>query len=173
MAEGKKSETLYYYFQGKGSWFKLYQGDLEYKNWNVKLNFTPESYNSFMKLKEKDGEMEGILNEVKQEEDGYYHVFKRPFHKDFGSGPEPLTPPEVIDKEGQPWDRKVDIGNGSDITVKVECYPYTNRRTRKRGRAIRMIAVMIENLVPFTKKDLTPEKQDAISGLTEQPKQRW
>lgn len=159
------------YFQGKGSWFKnLQQGDNEYKNWNVKLHFLPQSYDAFMQLKERDGDVEGIMNEVKRDDDGYYHLFKRPMFKDFGMGEEPLLPPEIVDADNQPWDRNTLIGNGSDITIKCECYKYTNRRTKKRGKAIRLVAVMINNLVPYSKDDFTANERIAIEGLSEQPK---
>ena len=142
-------ETLDYYFKGKGSFFNnLLKGDTEYKNWNIKCNMIPESAELFRSLQQRQGEVDGILNELKEHEDGPYHNFKRPFFKDFGKGEVPMLPPEVVDKDGNPWDRNIGIGNGSDITVKVECYPFTNRRTRKRGRAIRLAAVRIDNLVP-------------------------
>lgn len=159
------------YFKGKGSWFKnLQQGDHEYKNWNVKLHFTPESYQDFMKLKDKKGEADGILNEVKKDDDGYFHVFKRPFFKDFGQGPEPLLPPEIIDADGNIWKKDDFIGNGSDITIKCELYSYKNRMSKRPGRAIRLVSVKVDNLVPFSKDDLRPAEKKMLEGLAEQPK---
>ena len=157
------------YFQGKCSWAKLVQPDIEYNNWNIKLHFNQESYNKFMALKEKVGDVEGILNEVKKDDDGYYHVFKRPVSRDFGQGVERLTAPVVVDAQGVPFPEY--IGNGSDVTIKCEQYVYTNRRTKKKGRAIRLEGVKIDNLVPFTKKDYTPEQEKLALGLDKQAPQ--
>jgi hypothetical protein len=161
-----------YFFKGKGSYFpNLQQGDLGYKNWNVRLHFDDASYNLFMKLKEPEGDVAGILNEVKKDEDGYYHTFKRPMFKNFGHGDEPLTPPIILDKDNQSWDRNVDIGAGSDITVKVECYKYKNRMSKKPGRAIRMAAVRVDNLVPATTDDFNDVQKRQIRGMDGQPGQ--
>ena len=161
------AKTEYVYFKGKASWAKLITPDIEYNNWNVKLNFDKDSYNAFMALKEKQGEVEGILNEVKKDDDGYYHTFKRPVSRDFGKGVERLTPPVVIGADGEPFEQS--IGNGSDVTVKCEMYTYTNKRTKKRGKAIRLEGVKIDNLVPYTRKDFTLEQEELVKGLQEQP----
>ena len=166
----KKVEWVY--FQGKGSYFNsLTKGDHEYKNWSVKLHFNKASLELFMKLKEKEGEVEGIMNEVKMDDDGEFHFFKRPFFKNFGHGDEPLLPPEILDDNGQPWNRAIEIGNGSDITVKCETYQYTKRHTKNKGRAIRLVAVMVNNLVPVTIDNLDPERALMAKGLDGQPKQ--
>lgn len=164
----------YYYFQGKASWAKLVAPDLEFKNWNVKVHLTPESYNDFMKLKEPQGDIAGILNEVKQDDDGYFVVFKRPTEKEYkqANGKKEIKlflPPEILDAEGQPI-RGVSIGNGSDITVKVECYRYTKPFKQGRGRAIRMVSVRVDNLVEYNRKDFTPEQSEMVQGLETQPK---
>lgn len=159
----------FYYFQGKASWAKLIAPDIEFKNWNVKVHLTPESYDQFMKLREPQGDVAGILNEVKQDDDGYFVVFKRPTEKRYKDELKLFTPPEVLDSEGKPL-RNVFIGNGSDVTVKVECYKYTKPFKQGRGRAIRLVSVMVDNLIPFERKDFTPEQENAVSGLEQQSK---
>lgn len=162
------------FFSGKGAFFQqLMRGDPEYGNWVVRLHFNPESYNLFMKLKETKGETEGIMNEVKKDEEGYFHFFKRPFVKDFGKGEERLAPPVITDAEGKLWDMDKYIGNGSDITVGCELYTYRNRRTKGRGTAIRMASVRIDNFLPYTRADLSEGEQKQIRGMDEQPKQYW
>lgn len=158
-----KSEDIF--FKGKASWFRVIQGDPEYKVWSVKLHFDQDSYSKFMQLKEDDGDVAGIMNEVKKDDDGYFHVFKRQFFKDFGKGPEPLQPPLVLDANNQPWDPKVMVGNGSDITVKCELYRYKARMSKKQGRAIRLAAVRIDNLVPYSTDSYTDDQKKVIKGM--------
>lgn len=157
-----RSRTEFYEFSGKGSWFKIVNPDSEYNCWSVKLHFDEKSLELFRWLQQKHGEVEGILNEVKEDVDGPYHVFKRPTVRDFGKGLEQLLPPMLLDDKGDPWDKKVGIGNGTDISLKVECYQYSNRRTKKVGRAIRLVEVKILNLVPYTRKDFTPEQEEML-----------
>lgn len=156
----------WYNFQGKASWAKLITPDIEFKNWNVKLHLTPESYNQFMKLREDDGNIGGILNEVKKDEDGYFVILRRPMEK-WGTL---LPPPVITDKDGNPW-RGESIGNGSDITVKVECYKYKKPFNKGQGRAIRLVAVRVDNLVVYEKKDMTGQQLHAVAGLDAAPKQ--
>lgn len=161
----------YVVFQGKASWPKLVNPDQEYKNWNVKVHLTPASYNLFMDLKEKKGEIDGILNEVKKDEDGYFVVFKRPTEKKWKDKVEQLQPPELLDHENRPLARDVMIGNGSDVTVKCEQYTYNKPFKKGMGRAIRMVAVRVDNLVPYTRKDFNEYQTKAVEGLDETPVQ--
>lgn len=165
-----------YYFQGKASWAnRLFEADTDYGQWSVKLHFTPKSHEDFLKLKEPDGEWAGILNEVKKDEDGYFHQFRRPVRKEFRDKNNKhqeieFDPPIVLDSEGRAWDQRVPIGNGSDITVKVELYRYSYKG--KKGRAIRLVSVKVDNLVPLEiDKDFSPRQKKQIEGLAEQPPQ--
>jgi hypothetical protein len=163
--------TEWYYFQGKASWAKLITPDLEFKNWNIKVHLTPDSYNQFMKLKEPQGDIDGILNEVKQDDDGYFVVFKRPTEKKFGNEIKMFSPPEVLDADGNTM-HNIMIGNGSDVTVKVECYKYNKPFKKGRGRAIRLVSVRVDNLITYErKKDFTEAQEHAVAGLEAQPKQ--
>lgn len=163
------ARTEFHYFQGKAAWAKLHTPDVEYKTWNVKVYLTPDSYNKFMELREKRGEVEGILNECKQEEDGYSVVFRRPTEKTWDGVVKILTPPIVVDKDGQPWTQP--IGNGSDITVKVERYTYNKPFKKGRGSAIRLVGVKVDNLVPYQRKEFTAAEEKQVKGLDGQPAQ--
>lgn len=163
------AKTEYYYFQGKASWAKLVTPDHMFKKWSVKLHLTPESYALFMKLKEKDGETEGILNEVKKDDDGYFVNLSRPTEKRYRDELRAFTPPEVIDKDGKVFQEL--IGDGSDITCKVECYRFKLPFKKNQGRAIRLASVRVDNLVPFTRAQYTDEQEALVKGLDEQPKQ--
>lgn len=161
------AKTEQVYFSGKGYWAKLVHPDIEYNNWNIKLYFDEPSLSLFEQLQKEEDGVAGILNEVKMDDEGKYHVFKRPVSKNFGNGDERLTPPVVLDASGQPF--QGGIGNGSDVTVKCELYRYNNRRTKKPGRAIRLEGVKINSLVPYEKKDMLPEQQKLAAGLDERP----
>lgn len=160
------------YFQGKignGGFCKLHHPDVEYGNWATgPLYLTEKSLSEFQELKNDlpDG-TEGILNEVKLDDNGKYINLKRPMKKNFGKGDEHLTPPIVLDKDGNPT--KENIGTGSDITAK--CVLYTWTRGKRKGRAIRLEAVRIDNLVPYQRKDLTEQEEQTVSGLDQQPAQ--
>lgn len=167
-----KSE--YHFFKGKSLYSHLLKPDIEYRRWSQQLVLTPESADLFLKLKESTPECEGILNDLKSTEDGYTANFSRPMSKDFGGGKEELlTPPIILDANNEPWPDNVLIGNGSDITVKVELYKYNIKfKKGKKGSAIRLVSARIDNLVPYEmKKDFTEEQLKAVEGLPEQPAQ--
>lgn len=164
----------YHYFQGKSMYSKILKPDLEYRNWNQPVILTPKSYEDFMKLKEPrdegDGKRAGILTECKKTEDGYMVTFKRPMEKTYGGKSQAFAPPVVLNADGTPWESGKLIGNGSDVTVKVELYGYTQPVTKKKGSAIRMESVRVDNLVPYEmKKDFSDVELQQASGLSEQP----
>jgi len=155
-------KTTYEYFQGKAHWAKLNAPDYEFKNWNVKVYLTDDSYNKFMALKEDKGEVEGIMNTVRKEEDGYSVVFRRPMEKTWSGQVTRLAPPIVVDKDGVPY--AGNIGNGSDVTVKCEVYNYNKPFKKGKGTAIRLHAVKVDHLVPYETENLTEEEEEAGVG---------
>jgi hypothetical protein len=163
------AKSEYHYFQGKGMWARLQSPDLEYNNWSIKVYLTQDSYAKFMKLKESSNGVEGILNDVKNEEDGYAVTFKRPVSKEFKGVKTMMTPPVVLDKDNQPY--AGEIGNGSDVTVKVVRYTYNRPFNKGKGSAIRMEAVKIETLVPYLKDQMPQSFQNQAKGIEEVPPQ--
>lgn len=164
-----KAEMIF--FQGKCKWARVQNPDVEFKNWNIHVYLTAASIEKFNELKkDKDG-IDGILNELRNNEDGDYVVFRRPMFKNFGKGDEPLQPPEVIDNEGRPISRDNFIGNGSDVTVKCELYTYYKPFKKGQGRAIRLTGVKVDNFVPYDRDDLKPNQEKMLKGLDEQPPQ--
>lgn len=163
----------YYYFTGKSFMSRILKPDVEYNCWSQPLYLNPESYDLFMKLKEGTSECEGILNEVKQKEDGYLVNFRRPLVKKFKGQEQALTPPIILDKDGLPWQENCLIGNGSDITVKTEWYTYTLKyKKNMKGSAIRLVGARIDNLIPYEmNRDFSDEEKKMTEGLPEQPKQ--
>ena len=160
------------YIQGKVGVSRVHQPDVDTASWYVKLYFTPSSYETFMKLKEPQGEKtEGILNEVKNDEDGDFAWFRRRTVMRWKGVDTALPPPVVIDKDGNPqheW-----IGAGSDVTLKLEKYHYNKPMRKGRGTAIRLVGVKVDNLVPFQKSDMSEQQKQAAEGLEQQPAQTW
>lgn len=163
----------YIFLQGKGKFIRVMHPDLEYRCWSVVLYLNQASYDEFMKLKEGDDQTLGILNEVKKDEDGYFVRLKRPMEKEFMGKTTQLTPPLVQNKDGTPYIGQ-GIGDGSDLTCKVEFYKYKPRMGKgtKKGSAIRLYAVTIDNLVPFTKEFYSDDQLRQAKGLSDQPPQK-
>lgn len=155
---------------GKLKWCRLNTPD-EYGKWSVKLYPNPESLDKINKLKSKDGDIDGIKNKLSKDDDGYCVSFSRKtvIKTNGGRGEVALTAPEVLDKDGAPYIGP--IGNGSDGTVDVEVYQH------KKGfgetgiaRAARLMAVRVDNLVPFNKgSDFTDNQQRQIRGIANVP----
>lgn len=159
-----------YYFQGKCKYPKLIKPDLEYRCWSIQTMLTQKSYEDFMKLKEETDTRVGILNEVKKDDDGYWVNFKRAMSKTFKGKEQLFTPPIILAADGTPWPEGTMIGNGSDVTVKVEFYTFQPPFKKKRGSAIRMESVRVDHLVPYEiKKDFSEVQLQQVSGLAEQP----
>lgn len=162
----------YVFLSGKAKWARLVQPDLKYKVWSVVLYLNTESYEKIMALKETKGETQGILNVIKKDEDGYYCTLKRPTERSYQGQLRGMNPPVVVSADGKTMFTE-NIGNGSDITCKLEYYKY-KKPTGGRGSAIRLFSVRVDNLVPYeTKKDFNEEQTQAVSGLLEQPKQEF
>jgi hypothetical protein len=160
-----------YYFQGKCKYPKLVNPDIEYRCWSVQTCLTKKSYEDFMKLKDGSDTVEGILNNVKLGEDGEYWVtFKRPMEKTYKGKSQLFTPPKLLNADGTPFPPSTMIGNGSDITVKVEWYTFQPPFKKKKGSAIRMESVRVDNLVPYEmKKDFSQVELQQVEGLLDQP----
>lgn len=163
-----KSKTEYVYLQGKAKWARLQTPD-PWGNWKITLYLTPDSYNQMSALKN-----EGVKNIIKKDEDGYHVTLRRPVNKEMRGKLQGFAPPEVINPDGTPL-RDVLIGNGSDVTVKLEVYSH---KTPSGGyaKAARLQGVRVDNLVPFElSRDFEPggDQERMVKGLPEQPPQLW
>jgi len=58
-----------------------------------------------------------------------------------------LGPPEVIDSEGDPWNEEVLIGNGSEVTVKLDVWIGT------KAKKIRWEGMRVDELVSYELQD--------------------
>jgi hypothetical protein len=161
-------KTEYVFIQGKTKWFRATTPN-KFGAWSHDIYPNAESLEKLRALKQR-GE-ESIKNVEKKDDDGVYYTFKRDQSKLMKGKVVGFAPPEVLDKEGKPL-RDTLVGNGSDITTKLEMYYYKTPMGGK-GSAVRWLSSRIDNLIPFIpqKESFTEIEQKAVSGLEEQPEQ--
>lgn len=154
--------TEYLYFQGKCKWAKPDKPN-KFGNWSIDFYPTPKDLDRIKEL--------GLKNRVKtdKEGDGEYVSFSRPTSKVIKGKVVGFAPPQVVDAQGMPLN--VHIGNGSDVTIKVDYYSYETP-SKEKGHAARWSGVRIDNLVPYKpRSDMDPDQMEAVAGLQEQPEQ--
>jgi hypothetical protein len=164
------AKTEFVFVQGKGSWAKTITPDQKFNRWSIVIHPDAPSLEKIKKLKE-----EGIKNELKKDEDGYYINFSRPTSKVFSGSVQGFAPPRVLDgtkklPDGShpPLDER--IGNGSDVTLKLEVY--SHKAPGGTAKAARLLSIRVDHLVPFTvERDFDEDDTRAIKGLDGQPAQ--
>ena len=150
------------YLKGKAKWAnRLYVPDIEYKKWGLVLYPDVASLEII-----RDLQAQGVKNVLKKDDDGYYISLGRPTEKVIRGKVVPFSPPVVLDKEGNAT--TVSIGNGSDVTVKIEAYAHGTPGGGK-AKAIRLQSVRIDNLVPYAQDSFTAAEVEQTAGLAEQP----
>lgn len=153
------------YIKGKVKSFR-HQAPNEWGKYSHAVYLTGESLETM-----RDLQTQGIKNQMHKDEDGYYMWFNRPTEilakgKRIG-----LAPPLVVMADGITPLQGVLVGNGSDVTTKIEVYEFNVPGAGKKGKAIRWKATRIDNLVPYEpKRDFTDVEVDAVKGLADQPK---
>lgn len=154
------------YVQGKASWVRIVKPDLTYNCWSITIHPTPDSLDKI-----RDWQAEGLKNMLKKDEDGYNVKFRCDVSKRRKDGSVwTFLQPEAVDKDGKPMDGSI-IGNGSDVTLKLEVYEHGTPGGGK-AKAARLVGVRVDNLVPFDpEKDFRPEEKARVEGLAEQPEQ--
>lgn len=165
------SATRNVYIQGKAKWAKLVTPDTKYNCWSVVVYPNEESMKILNELKAGKDDTSGILNPIKKDDDGYFITLKRPIQKLMAGKVTSFSPPIIVEADGENLLRNALIGNGSDITVKVQVYIY-NKPAGGKGTAMRLESVRVDNLVPFEmKKDFDKDQQRQVSGVAEAPPQ--
>lgn len=141
--------------QGKAKWAKLVRPN-KYGKWSLDLYMDQDNIDKFKSM--------GVKNHLKKDEEGYYVSFGRPTSRVVRGQIIAMPPPILLDKDNVPTVMD-NVGNGSDVTVKIEHYSYTNPLNKTKEHACRIHAVRIDNLVPFSidddLKDTDPDKQVA------------
>lgn len=155
------AKTEYVFLSGKVKFCRTQTPD-QFNKWGVVLYPDEPSMAKVHKLKE-----EGIKNVLKKDDEGYHMTFSRPTSKLIRGKVVGLAPPEVLGKDGTTPLKEL-VGNGSDITLKLECY---GGKTPVGGtyKAARLLSIRVDNLVPFQKDSFNQEQLKQISGLAEQP----
>lgn len=147
--------------QGKISW--LYAVNMNrFDKWSVTLHPDTRSLEII-----RDLQAQGIKNQMKKDDDGYYIAFSREPTKLMRSKVVAFPAPKVTAKDGTPMDGS-GVGNGSDATVRLEVYQHGTPSGGK-AKAARLDSVRIDSLVPFdrTRDFKTDEEVEANKALTE------
>lgn len=152
---------------GKISW--LYAvGFNKFDVWSVTLHPDTASLEVL-----RDLQAQGMKNQMKKDEDGYFMAFRRDPSKLIKGKMVAFTAPTVVDKEGIPMDG-TRIGNGSDGTIRLEVYGHTTPAGGS-SKAARFHGVRINNLVPFNPSNDFPTKAAAenAEALKNAPEQHF
>jgi hypothetical protein len=156
------------YLKGKVKWFRPYTVD-QFGKWNHVLYPDADSLEVIRDLQGK-----GAKNSVKKDEDGWYLNISRPEQKvyEFPNGQKKVidfAAPVIVNSENQPWPRDLAVGNGSEVTTKIEIYEHGTPGGGK-AHAFRWAGTRIENHIPWEKeKDFKPDEEKAVKGLIDQP----
>lgn len=153
------------FLQGKGKWITVKVPDKFNK---YGLSFYPNE-----KALEilRDLQSEGLLNRMKKDDDGYFMRISRPASKEIKGKVRGFEPPTLLGPDSLPLTDTL-VGNGSDVTCKVDIYTYPTP-TGGKGIAMRLDSIRVDNLIPYTKDDFTPEQKALVDGMEEQPEQLW
>lgn len=148
------SNTIY--LSGKGFWLhRLFELDdfRGSKHWSMRLYPDPKSFEEFKRM--------GLQQKRKKDEDGEFVTFRRNLLKPWklkpGESPE-FDPPKVTDEFGGPWDEDKLVGNGSEVTVKLEVYQTAN------GPGARIEGVRIDKWVEYIPPQEGPNDTDSSEG---------
>lgn len=158
------NKSVNYYIQGKVSWFRPKVPN-KWNKWSVQIHPNQDGLELI-----RDLQSQGLKNQLKKDEDGYFLNVSRPVTKETATGKIlSFEPVKVFDKDGNPFDGNV--GNGSDVTIKIEVYEHGTPGGGK-AKAMRWVSARIDNLIPFNSDtDLNEFEKEASSGLKEQPEQ--
>lgn len=155
---GNKRGSEDVYLKGKAKWAnRLFVPDIEYKKWSLSLYPDVPSLETI-----RDLQSQGVKNVVKKDEDGYHVNLGRPTEKVIRGKVVAFNPPLVVDKDDNPFAGP--IGNGSDVTCKMEVYTHPTP-TGGKSKAMRLSSVRVDNLVPFEKSNFTEEEQAQLEGM--------
>lgn len=131
--------------------------------WKVVLYPDKDSLEELRKLQAR-----GIKNTMRLDDDGFHMQFKRPQEKKKASGGKiTFKPPLIFDKDGNEMDGRK-VGNGSDVTIKLDIYG--NPTGPRRYLAARWESMRVDNLVEYNPdRDYNPDQVRAAEGLMDQP----
>jgi len=166
-----------YFLRGKCSWFR-HRNLNQWGKWAHNLYLDKESLDLFRELQISDNGVGGVKNQLKKDEDGYFIAISRPQEVMMRGKKVGLLPPKVVDGRtvlpdgsNPPWPDDLLVGNGSDVTTKVEVYQHRVPGTENKARAMRWVSSRIDSLVPYSGKDeMLEEERRSTESLMEQPR---
>lgn len=131
------------YFTGKAYWAKVDRAETHPQyypdgQWSIQVALDESSLSVL--------EESGLRLQVREEEEGDIVMFRRPCRKEIKDEWVEFDKPELIDAEGNNI-TSTNIGNGSDVTVKVAVYD------TRFGKGHRLEAVRVDNLIPYEADD--------------------
>lgn len=157
------ANTQYINFSGKAKWVRVFAPN-QYDKWSLDLYLKREDIDRYRDLKTK--------NKIKKDEEGEYITMSRPI-KVIRKGKDiPVLPPTVTDKDGTPI-VNTNIGNGSDVTVTLEYYSYKPPGKTIPEYACRLLAVRVDNLIPFATDSYNETELRATAELKKTPPPTW
>jgi hypothetical protein len=149
------------YIRGKGSWIRTNQTN-PWGKWVATIHPTPGE--DLEKVRELSAA--GVKNVIKKDDDGYFITYSRPSEKEDRMGRKyGLSPVQVVDNTGKPFSDL--IGNGSDVTIKLEVYQH-NTPGGGKAKAARLAAIRVDNLVPYIPdRDMMKDQKEPLKGMDE------
>jgi hypothetical protein len=163
------ARSEFIFLQGKTKWFRPTKTN-EWGKWSHVLYPNEAGLEKIREL-----QSEGVKNVLKKDEDGYFVTIGRNSEikrKTDGGGVKMvgMTPPEVRDIDEKPLGNTM-IGNGSDVTTKVEVYQHGTPGGGK-AKAMRWVSTRIDHLIPYDPpKDQFPTEEYQTRNLDKQPEQ--
>lgn len=153
------------FVQGKAKWVHTKRPD-QFGDYSMVLYPDAKSLDIIRSLIE-----EGIKNVLKKDDDGYFIKFKRPLEKEDSHGRKfSLGVVQVINKDNTIFDGF--IGNGSDVTVKLETYGGKARGGIGTYKAARLAGIRVDTLIPYEPtQSNNPYVAKSAEGLSTQPPQ--
>jgi hypothetical protein len=155
----------YIYVSGKVKWLRN-DSPNEWGKWTHVIYLDAKSLEII-----RDLQTQGIKNQMKKDEDGYYMTFSRPVTLTVKGKLVPLEPPLIVLEDGFTPIQDMRVGNGSDVTTKLEVYSHKVPNSDKKAKAIRWESTRVDNLVPFEPKEhFSDAEKVQVAGLAEQPR---
>lgn len=132
----------------------------KFDKWTITIYPDPKSLEVI-----RDLQADGLKNQLKKDDDGYYTSFHREPNKKIRGVVKAFAAPRVLDKDGKTLMDGMKIGWGSDVTVRLEVYKSSPTSLYK-YIAARWDSLRVNNLVPFEiDRDMPPAEAEAMKSL--------
>jgi hypothetical protein len=156
------------YLQGKAKWVRVSTPDM-YGKYAMVLYPNEESLAKIKKLKEiqtiNGRQYEGLKNKLRRDEDGDSMAFGCHAEKIIKGVRRLYAAPMILDKDNLPI--HVNVGNGSEVTIKIETYSYQPPGSKIGGTAARLVSIRVDKLVPYEANSNREPKE--IRGFSKVP----